>query len=297
MKKISILPMIALFAIILSSCGGGSKEFTVKNNSVNFAGDLQGYLEVVDGNYTVSKPGSELILTIKLKAIKQLESTKEFDEIRLELTDESGMPISGMSTEIRLELTDESGMPISGMSTFTISKSGWCTTESENTKVDNALKSGSGDFAVQFVYDTYSTGGGSLSRTDALKIASKKAKGFSITNSKFKEESVSSSESSSSSYSSTTDDEDDEEVVTKKSGSTNWDKVLADYEAYTDKYIKLLKKANAGDASAMTEYMEMLTKAQEFQESLADADDDLTPAQLQKFTKIQMKLANAAAGL
>jgi len=278
MKKISILPMIALFAIILSSCGGGSKEFTVKNNSVNFAGDLQGYLEVVDGNYTVSKPGSELILTIKLKAIKQLESTKEFDEIRLELTDESGMPISGMST-------------------FTISKSGWCTTESENTKVDNALKSGSGDFAVQFVYDTYSTGGGSLSRTDALKIASKKAKGFSITNSKFKEESVSSSESSSSSYSSTTDDEDDEEVVTKKSGSTNWDKVLADYEAYTDKYIKLLKKANAGDASAMTEYMEMLTKAQEFQESLADADDDLTPAQLQKFTKIQMKLANAAASL
>ena len=270
--------MIALFAIILSSCGGGSKEFTVKNNSVNFAGDLQGYLEVVDGNYTVSKPGSELILTIKLKAIKQLESTKEFDEIRLELTDESGMPISGMST-------------------FTISKSGWCTTESENTKVDNALKSGSGEFAVQFVYDTYSTGGGSLSRTDALKIASKKAKGFSITNSKFKEESVSSSESSSSSYSSTTDDEDDEEVVTKKSGSTNWDKVLADYEAYTDKYIKLLKKANAGDASAMTEYMEMLTKAQEFQESLADADDDLTPAQLQKFTKIQMKLANAAAGL
>jgi len=278
MKKISILPMIALFAIILSSCGGGSKEFTVKNNSVNFAGDLQGYLEVVDGNYTVSKPGSELILTIKLKAIKQLESTKEFDEIRLELTDESGMPISGMST-------------------FTISKSGWCTTESENTKVDNALKSGSGDFAVQFVYDTYSTGGGSLSRTDALKIASKKAKGFSITNSKFKEESVSSSESSSSSYSSTTDDEDDEEVVTKKSGSTNWDKVLADYESYTDKYIKLLKKANAGDMSAMTEYVEMLEKAQEFQESLENADDDLTPAQLQKFNKIQMKLVNAASGL
>lgn len=278
MKKISILPMIALFAIILSSCGGGSKEFTVKNNSVDFAGDLQGYLEVVDGNYTVSKPGYELILTIKLKAIKQLESAKEFDEIRLELTDESGMPISGMST-------------------FTISKSGWCTTESENTKVDNALKSGSGEFAVQFVYDIYSTGGGSLSRTDALKIASKKAKGFSITNSKFKEEAVSSSESSSSSNSSTTDDEDDEEVVTKKSGSTNWDKVLADYESYTDKYIKLLKKANAGDMSAMTEYVEMLEKAQEFQESLENADDDLTPAQLQKFNKIQMKLVNAASGL
>ena len=278
MRKISILSMIAFVAIILSSCGGGSKEFTVKNNSIDFSGDLHGYLEVVDGNYTVSKPGSELILTIKLKAIKKLENTKEFDEIRLELTDESGMPISGMST-------------------FTISKSGWCTTESENTKVDNALKSGSGEFAVQFVYDTYSTGGGSLSSTDAFKIASKKAKGFSITNSKFKEEAVSSSESSSSSNSSTTDDEDDEEVVTKKSGSTNWDKVLADYESYTDKYIKLLKKANAGDMSAMTEYVEMLEKAQELQESLETADDDLTPAQLQKFNKIQMKLVNAASGL
>jgi len=244
MRKISILSMIAFVAIILSSCGGGSKEFTVKNNSIDFSGDLHGYLEVVDGNYTVSKPGSELILTIKLKAIKKLENTKEFDEIRLELTDESGMPISGMST-------------------FTISKSGWCTTESENTKVDNALKSGSGEFAVQFVYDTYSTGGGSLSRTDALKIASKKAKGFSITNSKFKEETISSSENSSSSYSSSSDDEDDEAVTTKKTGSTNWDKVLADYEAYTDKYIKLLKKANAGDASAMTEYLEMLEKAQD----------------------------------
>jgi len=278
MRKISILSMIAFVAIILSSCGGGSKEFTVKNNSIDFSGDLHGYLEVVDGNYTVSKPGSELILTIKLKAIKKLENTKEFDEIRLELTDESGMPISGMST-------------------FTISKSGWCTTESENTKVDNALKSGSGEFAVQFVYDTYSTGGGSLSRTDALKIASKKAKGFSITNSKFKEETISSSENSSSSYSSSSDDEDDEAVTTKKTGSTNWDKVLADYEAYTDKYIKLLKKANAGDASAMTEYLEMLEKAQEFQESLENADDDLTPAQLQKFNKIQMKLVNAASGL
>lgn len=110
-------------------------------------------------------------------------------------------------------------------------------------------------------------------------------------------EESSSSESSSSSYSSTSDDEDDEEVVAKKSGNTNWDKVLADYEAYTDKYIKLLKKANAGDMSAMTEYVEMLEKAQEFQESLENADDDLTSAQMQKFTKIQMKLANAAAGL
>ncbi len=85
--------------------------------------------------------------------------------------------------------------------------------------------------------------------------------------------------------------------MTKNSGSKNWDKVLVDYEAYTDKYITLLKKSKAGDMSVMTEYMEMLEKAQEFQESLENADDDLSPAQMQKFTKIQMKLMNAMSGI
>jgi hypothetical protein len=89
----------------------------------------------------------------------------------------------------------------------------------------------------------------------------------------------------------------DKEETTSESSNQDWDKVLTDYEAYTDKYIKLLKKAKAGDASAMTEYMEVLQKAQEFQESLADVNDNLTPSQLQKFTKIQMKLAAAASDL
>ena len=80
-------------------------------------------------------------------------------------------------------------------------------------------------------------------------------------------------------------------------GSENWDKLLKDYEAYTDKYIKLLKKASAGDMSAMTEYVEMLEKAQNLQESLENADDDMSAAQLQKFNEIQMKLINAASGL
>jgi len=72
---------------------------------------------------------------------------------------------------------------------------------------------------------------------------------------------------------------------------------LADYESYTDKYIQLLKKANSGDMSAMTEYVSMLEKAQSLQESLSDADDEMTPAQLQKFMKIQQKLINAASNL
>ncbi len=81
----------------------------------------------------------------------------------------------------------------------------------------------------------------------------------------------------------------------KSSGTTNWNSILDSYESYVDKYIKLLKKANEGDMSAMTEYVNMLEKAEELSEKLENADDDLTTAQAQRFLKIQTKLLEAAA--
>ena len=54
MKKISIYAMIVLIAIIYTSCGGGVKEFNVKSNSTNITGDLEEYLQVVTGSYTIS---------------------------------------------------------------------------------------------------------------------------------------------------------------------------------------------------------------------------------------------------
>lgn len=259
-----------MFAILFSSCGSNVTEFTVKNESTDFDGDLYDYLEVVDGSYKATMVGGDLKLNVKLKAIQTLDDDMEFEEIRAELLDESGMPLSGVGT-------------------FYISKGLWVAS-SDNAKVDNALKKGSGEFAVQLIYSSW----GACSDKEALKIASKDAKSFSITSET--RELSSNSSSSSSSYSDNDDDDDDEPVIKKSSGK-NWDKVLADYESYTDKYIQLLKKANSGDMSAMTEYVSMLEKAQSLQESLSDADDEMTPAQLQKFMKIQQKLINAASNL
>lgn len=173
MKTKSLYIILSLFAFLVISCGDSIKEFPVKNSSTNFVGDLNGYLEVVNGNYNVVRIGSSILLTVKLKAIKQ-EKSKEFDEIRAELVDENGMPITGASS-------------------FVLAKTGWLTTERENTKIDNALKDGQGEFAVQFIYDTYSTGGGSLSISEFMETASKKAKVFSIVSSKFKEGFISTS--------------------------------------------------------------------------------------------------------
>ena len=89
------------------------------------------------------------------------------------------------------------------------------------------------------------------------------------------------------------DDDDDEEVKSGKS-SENWDKVLDDYESYVDSYLKLYKKAMDGDASAMSEYINMLDKAQSFQRKLEKAGDDLSISQMNRLNKISLKMAKEA---
>lgn len=79
-----------------------------------------------------------------------------------------------------------------------------------------------------------------------------------------------------------------------KSKSTNWDKVLDEYESFVDSYVKLLKKAQNGDVSALTESAEILQKANSLSEKLSDANDDMSAAQAARFVKIQGKIASAA---
>jgi hypothetical protein len=78
------------------------------------------------------------------------------------------------------------------------------------------------------------------------------------------------------------------------SGSEDWDAVLKSYENYIDQYIKLMKKAKNGDASAMTEYAAMMEKATDLAEKIESAGDELSTAQMNKFMQLQAKLANAA---
>ena len=261
MKNLRFTFIITII-LIITACS--PKDVIIENNSNNVDGDLNGYLEVVDGNYTIDQVRG-LKMNIKLKVIKKLEDGKKFSELRAELLDEQGMPLTGVGT-------------------FQLKYGVWAHAD-QIEKVENALKKGEGEIAVQLEYDSW----GACGSDEALKLASKKAKAFSLFSKLEDEEDNSSTIAESPSENAST-------VVTS-GGSENWDKLLKDYEAYTDKYIKLLKKASAGDMSAMTEYVEMLEKAQNLQESLENADDDMSAAQLQKFNEIQMKLINAASGL
>lgn len=76
--------------------------------------------------------------------------------------------------------------------------------------------------------------------------------------------------------------------------ANKWDKILDEYEKFVDQYIKLYKKAMAGDMSALSEYTKILEKAEKLSEQLAEAEDEMTPAQLNRYMKIVNKMAKAA---
>lgn len=153
--KANVILLAVTTAFLMASCGVGNKELLVKNDSNEFSGALRDYLELVDGSYSISDAGYDVIMTAKFKVLKPIEEGTAFNSIRAEVLDEGGMPIPGANT-------------------FVIAKDGWTKTESENAKIDNALTDGEGEVSVQFKYDTYSTGGGSLGDKDFMKSAKRK---------------------------------------------------------------------------------------------------------------------------
>ena len=79
--------------------------------------------------------------------------------------------------------------------------------------------------------------------------------------------------------------------------SSDWNKVLDEFEKYVDQYIKTLKKAKSGDVSAMTEYVELAEKAQKLSEKIENAEDEMTAAQTQRYLKILKKMTAAMSDL
>lgn len=87
------------------------------------------------------------------------------------------------------------------------------------------------------------------------------------------------------------------EEESESSDGEDWDSLLDSYEEYVDMYISLLKKASAGDLSAVSEYTSYMSKAQEVSQKMADATSKLSPAQLSRFNKINQKMLQAAKNM
>lgn len=81
-----------------------------------------------------------------------------------------------------------------------------------------------------------------------------------------------------------------EETEETTTSDVDFDEYLDSYEEYVDQYRSLMQKASEGDMSALAEYPAMMQKAQEMGEKMQNLSGDLTPAQLARFQKLQMKL-------
>ena len=79
--------------------------------------------------------------------------------------------------------------------------------------------------------------------------------------------------------------------------SSDWDKVLDEYEKYVDQLIETLKKAKSGDMAAMTEYAKLGAKAQKLCSQLEKAKGDMNTAQMQRYIKILKKMTDAMSSM
>jgi len=81
------------------------------------------------------------------------------------------------------------------------------------------------------------------------------------------------------------------------SSDGNLDDLLDSFESYVDKYISLMRKARNGDASALSEYPDMLEEAQSLSEKIQNASGQLNASQLEKYQRINNKMLKAAQEL
>ena len=89
------------------------------------------------------------------------------------------------------------------------------------------------------------------------------------------------------------DDDDDDDNISTKS-SNDWDKILDDYESLVDSYAKLAKNSKEGDISAISEYPNILEKAQSMSSQLEKSKDELSLKQAARYAKISAKMAKVS---
>lgn len=259
--------MFSLAALIMSC--GGNNAVTLTPESTELKGDLKGCFEVVDKNYKVVEDGINDVINVELKRTSEAlpfdPKTGSFNY---------GIWYGDNNEEIEIgfgiELLDKDNNVIK---TIQAGESGWYGVESEDIKPIMKL-------------NEEETGTLRLK----IDIESEPVK-FRILSSLEKSTNTDEYDTSSTSY--TYDSEESSYIDESSTASNNWDETLDEYEKYIDSYIKLYKKAQNGDMSALTEYTSFLEKAQSLSEKLSSAQGTLTPKQTSRFLELQQKLTNA----
>jgi len=260
MTRFTVFLILISLTIALISCGESSKTSKiaiVTPEKTSVSGDLNGYIEVLDNEYELIEDWGAKI-SIKIKALQPYPNVNS-DNFELKLL---------------VSLLSENGMPVSGTSDLDIEYD-------SKEKLFSLIRSGTGEEVIllksSFGY--------------SAEDHAEKVKKFSISSSLIpKEKSSNAAQNTDEEWEWDDDDEEDENT----SNNEDWDKLLDDYEDYVTKLIQLQKKANDGDISALTDMASLMEKAEKLEDSLSDAEDDLSPAQIQRLLKINQKIMESA---
>lgn len=273
------LAMGAIIAATMTACGGGADSLKPETTTVN--GKLGSCFTVVDREYKLKKDGSSSHITIEL----------ERTDAALPFVYKAGnVCYYGGNNEkdgvgMGLELLDKDGDII--YKTELTSYWEHANRLENNESVVELMKLEPGDTgSVEFELPTDDIKGAISFRVNTVFEAAKEAE----------------ERTSFYGYASSSDDNDVVEVVadddddnssTHSSSSTDWDSVLDSYDRYVTKYIAVAKKLQNGDMSVMSEYTELMSEAQTLGDKLQNASDDMTPAQMARYSKIMAKMASA----
>lgn len=273
MKKIFGFLSVAVFMIILATSCDGSKDGDKVTLTVEpELGQLSKYLSVKDKDVTV---------TLSEKTKKKDDSKEETYKIiaaSLAVSVDKGVA-SDNSFSLSGEVLDENHIKISNLPSFSID----ATYDYDNGDLNHILQAGNTRAQLeegtkdwkeedQEVWDEICTKGKYL----VIKPFSDDAE-------------YAPYEKGSSDNSSVETSSSDEELA-----DGDFDEYLDTYEEFCDKYTNLIKRAGEGDADAISEYPEILKKAQELGEKMQKIQGNATPEQIARFAEIQKKFLNSA---
>lgn len=268
---------VAVTAMFLTSCGSGdntsesssNKKMVIKPKSTSIKGELGNYFEVVDKDYNFTGKDNKLMVEVVRKKGEFEFSTDKLAECRGDYGEWEG---EEAAVGIGFEIFDESG-PVFTQSANRFAYFG----PNGSGEVIALIGLKEGETSYITIYSKAFSDEVELNNVTSFQLTSAYE-----TTIHGKPEGATSSHGNSSS--SSFEDSDD------------WDSVLDDYDILVTSYIKLFKKAQEGDMSALAEYPSILEKSQTLSEKLESAKGDMTAKQVGRMAKIQTKMLQAATG-
>ena len=262
--------MMAAAALLLTACGGDADvKITPTTEKIN--GPLGDYFEVVNKDYKVVKEKDSNYgkISVEIKRIKDGLPVDCSADVKV------GICSFNMKPGFTIEIQDADGIAI------TKNSSGPLVDKEELQSIID-LKTGE---SASITFDL------NLSQIDNFKL-------MKITSTfegpEGSQASSSTTTDSDDSFDSDDTDSNDETANSSSDDSEDWDAVLDSYDSYVTKYIALMNKASKGDASAMAEYPDLMSKAQELGDKLSNAQGSMSASQCSRYMKITQKMASAA---